>query len=297
MAFIVLLGLEYLHWSTEVTLATLISFHKAQCYFASTVQISTYILLSGTGDINTILIDTSALIVIVASGFIPVTFGLASITRFGRSSLHLVTLSTISYALATANLFGLYFLEDGLYYDFDDYPDPLQNDYYPGYGTCAIEGQVSDTLFPLCGSFLLNNNYIPSSIINKWWLWLAWAICTAWMIQCVLSVAVSVFLLKDVRLILDLTLARYPSMNLLKKIMGKLNGRMLVFVITPILCFLVCFGVQLYLIILFDWHHLGSQDWSFSQVIAVAVWLPSIFEYCLGVLGKCYVTCIHDFEY
>ena len=297
MAFTILLGLEYLHWSTEVTLVALIGFQKAQSYFAGTVQISTYILLLGTDDFNTILFDTSALIVIVASGFIPVTFGLASITCFGRSSMHLVLLSFISYALATANLFILHTLDEGLYYDFDDYPDPLQNDYYPGYGTCAIEGQVKGTLSPLCGSFLLNNNNIPSSIINKWWLWLAWAICTAWMIQCVLSVLVSDSLLKDIRSKLDLALARYPSMNLLKKIMGRLNGRMFIFVITPILCFLVCFGVQLYLIILFDWHHLGSQDWSFSQIIAVAVWVPSISEYCLELLGKCYVTCFHNFEY
>ena len=156
MAFAVLLGLEHFHWSTEVTLAALTSFHKAQCYFASTVQISALILFHGS-DSSTILVDTSALVVLVTSGFIPVTFGLASITRFGRASWHLIMLSLITFALATAALLTFYDYDDQ-YYDFDDYDDPLQiEDYYLGLGPCTIGGQVNYTLFPLCGSSLLEN--------------------------------------------------------------------------------------------------------------------------------------------
>ena len=282
MAFAVLLGLEYLDWSTEITLAALISFHKAQCYFAGIVQISTLILIYTTiSDI--LLTDTSALVVLITSGFIPVTFGLASITRFGRPSRHLIILSCAAFTLATATLFKLWYYSGGMYYDFEGYPE---NEYYLGYGDCAIGGQVGATLFPLCGSSHLNKNYISSSIINKWWVWTAWAICMVWMIICVLSMIMR-----------DIPPEKVRLMNLLKEIMVRLNPRMRIFVIAPMLCFGVCFGVQLYLITLFVSHHLDSQDWSFGQVIAVGVWLPSMFEYCLGVLGKRYVTSIHNFEF
>ena len=294
MAFAILLCLEYLHWSTEVTLESLISFHKAQCYFASTVQITALMLFHGT-DGSSILNETSALVVLVTSGFIPVTFGFASITRFGRPNLHLITLSLITSALATAALLAFYH-HDNQFGDFDDYYSSLQDDYYMLMGPCAIGGTLGQTLFPLCGSSLLDNNVISSTIITKWWVWAAWAICMVWMVLCLLyNIVRAERPPEKVRSILD-SLTRHPSMKLLNKIAGKLKGRMLIFIVTPTLCFGVCFGVQFYLIILFNQHHLVSQVWSFGQIIAVTVWLPSICEYCHDVLRKCYMTCVHSFE-
>ena len=294
MAFAILLCLEYLHWSTEVTLESLISFHKAQCYFASTVQITALMLFHGA-DGSTILNETSALVVLVTSGFIPVTFGFASITRFGRPNLHLITLSVITSALATAALLAFYHY-DNQFGDFDDYYSSLEDDYYMPLGPCAIGGSFGQTLFPLCGSSLLDNNVISSTIITKWWVWAAWAICMAWMVLCLLyNIVRDKRPPEKVRSIFD-SLTRHPSMKLLKKIAGKLKGRTLIFIITPTLCFGVCFSVQFYLIILFNRHHLVSQVWSFGQIIAVTVWLPSICEYCHDVLRKCYVTCVHSFE-
>ena len=98
--------------------------------------------------------------------------------------------------------------------------------------------------------------------------------------------------LKTIRSKLDSALTRNPWTKALKKNVDRLNGQILIFLVTPTLCF----GVQFYLIVLFNRHHLVSQVWSFGQIIAVAVWLPSIFEYYHDVISKCYVTCTHSFD-
>ena len=272
------------------------------------------------------------MVVLATSGFIPVTFGLASITRFGRASWHLILLSLITFALATATLSTFYHYARQ-YGKLDDYYNSLQNEGYHDYGTCVIEGHVGDTLFPLCGSSLLNNNAISSSTITKWWVWVAWANCMAWMLLCFYSKLMDelppktvrsrlesaltchpwmkMLLLfynklmdelpqKTVHSKLDSALTRHPWMKLLKKILGRTNGRMLVFIVTATFCF----GVQFFLIHVFNRHHLVSQVCSFGQIIAVAVWIPSFLDFFLPAyfelyrwaFSKCYVTCTHSFE-
>ena len=220
-------------------------------------------LFHGT-DFNSILNETSALVVLVTSGFIPVTFGFVAITRFGRPNLHLITLSVITSALATAALLAFYHYDDH-FGEFDHYYSSLQDDGFWPIGPCALGGTLGGTLSPLCGSSLLDNNVISSTIITKWWVWAAWAICMAWMVLCLLyNIVRDERPPEKVRSILD-SLTRHTSMKLLKKIAGKLKGRILIFIVTPTLCFGVCFGVQFYLVILFNQHHLVSQVWSFGR--------------------------------
>lgn len=277
-----------------------------------------------TGATNSTFIDTSALVVLATSGFIPVTFGLASITRFGRPSWHLLMLSLITFVLATASLssFYLYVKMDLTYFKLDSYYNSL------GYGICAMGGSAGDTFFPLCGSSLLDNNAISLNTITNWWIWIAWAICMAWMLLCFYcklvddlppervrsklesaltrhpwmkmllcfySTLMNELPPKTIRSKLDSALNRHPWMKLPKKIMGRRNGGMLIFIVTT-LCFNVCFGVQIYLIVVFTRHHLVSKVWSFGQIIAVTVWLPSIFEYYHDLLSECYVACTDRFQ-
>ena len=68
--------------------------------------------------------------------------------------------------------------------------------------------------------------------------------------------------------------------------------RLTVFIVSSLLCF----GVHFYLIGVFHRHHLVSQVWTFGQIVAVTVWIPSIFEVLHDVLSKYYVTCTHRFE-
>ena len=304
MAFAVLLGLESLHWSKKITVAALVNFHTAQCYFSSTVQIAALIIVRGTlktpgavlnsddySDVHSEFVDTSVLIVLATSGFIPVTFGLASITRFGRPSWHLIMLSLVTFTLATATLSTFYHY-GRQYGKLDDYYSSLQNDGYIDYGTCAIGGHVGDTVFPLCGSSFLNSNAISASTITKWWVWVAWAVCMAWMLLCFYSKLMGPRPPKMVRSRLDSAPPHHPWKKLLGKIMGRLNGRLLISIVTPALCF----SVQFYLISVLNRHYLVSQVWSFGQIIAVTVWMPPISEFYHDVISKCYVTCTHSFE-
>ena len=151
---------------------------------------------------------------------------------------------------------------------------------------------MGETLFPLCGSSLLNNNTISSSTITQWWVWVAWAICMAWMVLCFFSKLMNGRPPKIVRSRLDSALLRHPWIKLLGRIVGRLHGRLLISIITSTICFIV----QFYLIRVFSRHEFVSPVWSFGQIIAVTVWLPSIFEYGHDVLSKCYVTCTHRFE-
>lgn len=273
-----------MHWSNKVTFAALVSFHKAQCYFSSTVQIAALIgTIRNTGSIY----DTSALVVLTTSGFIPVSFGFASITHFGRPSWHIIILSLFTFALATATL-GVFYNYDLQWGQVEDYFSSVQKDAFYGYGACAIGGHMSDTLFPLCGSSLLNSNAIPSSTITDRLVWVAWVTCIAWMLWCFYSKPKDEKPPTTLRSWLDRCTILYPWMQRPSKIMGRLP----VFIVSSLLCF----GVQFYLISVFHRHHLVSQVWTFGQIVAVTVWIPSILEVLHDVFSKCYVTCTHSFE-
>ena len=180
-------------------------------------------------------------------------------------------LSFITFAMATATLSTFYHYAHQ-YGKLDDYYNSLQNDGYQDSGTCAIKGHVGDTLFPLCGSSLLNNNAISSSTIAEWWVWVAWANCMAWMLLCLRGKLMDVLPpetarswlystrnpwmkvllyyysklmdgmpLKTVRSKLDSVLTRHPWTKSLPKILDRIPGRMLIFMVTSALCFVVQF--------------------------------------------------------
>ena len=147
---------------------------------------------------------------------------------------------------------------------------------------------MSDALFPLCGSSLLDSNAIPSSSITDRWVWVAWVACIAWMLWCFYSKPKDGKPPTMIRSWLDRCTTRYPWMQRPKKIIGRLP----VFIVTSLLCF----GVQFYLISVFHRHHLVSQVWTFGQIVAVTVWIPSIFEVLQDVFSKFYVACTPSFE-
>ena len=316
-AAILLLPPDYFHLnrrprSRKAFVAGLVKFHEAQCYFSSTVQVAALILvrqtLKNTGavlnsddfsDVHNRFLDTSPLVVLSTSGFIPVTIGLTSITFVGRQSWHLIVLSLVTFALATATLSTFYHY-DRQYGKLDDYYSSVQNDVYIDFGTCAIGGHVGHTLFPLCGSSLLDSNAISSGTITKWWVWAAWANCMAWMLLCFFGKLMDGKPPKMVRSWLDSALNHHSWMKLLGKFIGRLHGPLLIFAVTSILCFVV----QYYLIMVFDQHYFISEVWSFGQIIAVTVWMPSLFEFipaCIQLYrdaySRCYVTCTHSFEH
>ena len=198
-------------------------------------------------------------------------------------------LSLITFALATVTL--IIFYDNDTWYDFGNYISPIEDDEYNGYGACAIGGSVSDTLFPLCGSSLLNSNTIPSSTTTDSWVWIAWGNCMAWMLLCCYNKLKEV-MSEETYIWPDPAFLHHQWMQRLKEIKGKVNGRLLVLMLTSA----HCFGLQFYLINAFNRHHLVSQDWSFGQIIAVTVWIPSVLDFYHDTLSKFYVTRTHSFE-
>lgn len=304
-AFAALLTLEILDYPNVVFLVALRNFHKAQCYFSSAVQIAALILLSGTwrntstlltsndySDAHEKYFDTSAVIVLATSGFVPVTFGLATLTRFGSPSWHLIMLSFITFGLATTTL-SIFYHYDHRFGKLDDYYSLVQNDGYLDYGTCVIGGHVGDALFPLCGSSLLNSNAISSSTITKWWFWVTWTNCMAWMLLCSYTGLMGGIKIPEmVRSRLESASERYYWMKLSEKVMVRLKLRLFSVIVTPALCF----GVQYYLIIVFIRHYLVSGVWTFGQIIAATVWVPTLFDFYHDIISKCNLACTHCFE-
>ena len=288
-----------MQYSDKTTVVGLVNFHTAQCYFAGIVQVAALCIVTrninipegvvSSEDYSYIygaFIDNSALVVLATSGFIPITFGLAIITRFGHPSWHLIKLSFITFTLATATLATFYHF-DSQYSKLDNYSSSLQHDGYLEDGTCAIGGNVGDTVFRLCGSSLLNNNTISANTITQWWVWAAWANCMVYMVLCFHSKLTGPRPPRLACAKLNSAPSHHAGVKFPRKFLGRLNGRLLISIVTPALCF----SVQFYLITDFNRHHLVSQVWTFGQIIAVAFWLPSIFEYIKDVLSKCYLIC------
>lgn len=147
---------------------------------------------------------------------------------------------------------------------------------------------MNETLFPLCGSSLLDSNAIPSSTVTDRWVWVAWVTCIAWMLWCFYGKPKEGKPPTKIRSWLDRRTISFTWMQRLEKP----KVRLLFFIVSSLLCF----GVQFYLISVFHRHHLVSQVWTFGQIVAVTVWIPSIFEFLHDVFSKCYVTCTHMFE-
>lgn len=177
---------------TQNLIAALVDFHKAQCYFSSVIQIAALTLFhdsrkesrekTNEPDAFKDLFGTSVLLVLATGGFIPVNMTLACITRYGRQSWYLLTLTLITTILASATLIASYNYSQKWGKD-QYYDNNLNEDYrdFNFYGsnataTCNIKTTVGETLIPLCGNSHLVNNALPSSIVANWWTWVA---CTS----------------------------------------------------------------------------------------------------------------------
>ena len=141
---------------------------------------------------------------------------------------------------------------------------------------------------PLCGSSLLDSNAILSSTVTDRWVWVAWVTCIAWMLWSFYSKPKDRKPPTRIRSRLDRCTTRYPWIQRPREIMGRLP----LFIVSSLLCF----GVQFYLISVFHRHHLVSQVWTFGQIVAVTVWIPSIFEVLHDVFSKCYVSYNYGFQ-
>jgi hypothetical protein len=88
----------------EALISGLVEFHKAQCYFSSTIQIAS--LASGIFSIN--VLNNFLLLPLATNGLLPVVLAYVMIIRYGRSSTYLTILTLMTWILATLVLWTLY---------------------------------------------------------------------------------------------------------------------------------------------------------------------------------------------
>ena len=278
--------------------AALVDFHKVQCCFSSTIQITALILFreaQKNSALDTVTIrssfqdffGTSILLALATSGIIPISLTLACIGRYGRQSWYLITLSFITMTLATATLVAAYVYAHDYGMPYDAYSGNMNNIYLYNDNkynvmnatstTCSIRGSVGHTLYPLCGTWDLRNNAIGSSIFTGYWLWPVWAYCMMWLLICIIRHWY------DGRRIFSpphwwsprRILTRYPRIRKFSKEVSTCRSWTAISCIT----WPLCFACQFYLFSIYFKHSVISQQWTFGQIIAVTVWAPSMVEY------------------
>ena len=140
--------------------------------------------------------------------------------------------------------------------------DPVTDQYF---------GRNLEDLYPLCGTSKLRNNDIGTTTFARPWIWAIWLICVTWTISCLVRKTIEGS--RRVSLLKSLKDSSY--------IAGHLNyiAKSPVWPLLSMLTWITCFGFQFNLFSAYLRHTVILQDWSFGQIIAVAVWIPAVFEY------------------
>ena len=267
----------------------LVEFHKAQCYFSCVIQITALALFrdsnvasggaysTSPADQFNDLFDTSILIVLATSGLIPVNLILACLMRYGRHSWYLLILSLITTILATATLIASYYYTNlyGREYQ-NDLGDPF--DEYNAYGggvSCNLPGILEDTIFSLCGDSKLANNLLPTGLIDSGWIWAVWANCIIWLF---LGLGIKCYNLKVFARHREKLTQIGPKVSFIRYLIDK-SRNCTTWIIVSAIPWSLCFAGQFYLFSAYFEHSVISYEWSFGQIIAVTVWLPSLVEY------------------
>ena len=282
------------HGKTHINrmVIALVDFHKAQCYFSCVIQITALALFreskgasgglfsSSPADQFNDAFDTSIMIVLATSGLIPVNLILACIMRYGRHSWYLLILSLITTILATATLIASYYYTHVYGKPYGDYGNNLGNSFddsnaYSGGVSCTLPNTVNETIFPLCGSSKLGNNLLPTGLIDNGWIWAVWANCIVWLF---LGLGIKCCNLKVFAKSREKSMQFGTKVSFIKYLIKK-SRTYTTWIIVSVIPWSLCFAGQFYLYSAFFEHSVISYEWSFGQIIAVTVWLPSLVEY------------------
>ena len=284
VAFIALMGMEIWLSSKRQTnrvhvnalVAASVDFHKTQCYFSSTLSLTTVILvrdIEGKGKLDSL--DIGTFLIIATGGLIPIQLTLTCITRYGRQSWYLIMLSLVTTILASVTLV--------LYYSSIHFlirPDraPIQPPFQ-----CTIHSTISEYLSPICGSDDMDRSYFSGIEVTNYWIWGVWVNSVAWLLFCIVNKACaspalrpyftqinSVYTNCFPRLLTPTRFTRWIS-----RVRSAKHTWTGIFAGT----WSMAFGSQFYLFTIYFHHALISPRWTLGQVIAVTVWVPAVVEY------------------
>lgn len=257
-----------------INLATaLLDFHKAQCYFISAVEIAALVLASqaygdSKNDKPPPIFDILLALPLSLNGIVPVAFSLSCIALYSRLSWHIILLSTVPIALSTAALASTNIWILVIPHGFANMGDT-------GF-------QVAPNFSALvCGSKTRNlENVLNQKDIRFAIIWLIYAYCIAWVLWCLLM---QVFKNGTKESFSTRLLARLARLKLES---GSRNKLAVYGYATSLVVWGLCFVYHFYLYSLFTRSNLVSSQWSFGQIIAVTIWIPSIVELLYIEHGK-----------
>lgn len=285
IAIIILLGLLWLtvrplrsqmkNEDHMTNLATaLLDFHKAQCYFISAIEIAALVLASEAyGDFKNnespAVFDILLALPLSLNGIVPVAFSLSCIALYSRLSWHIILLSTVPIALATGALASTYIW---ILRISDAYgPDMLS------VSNAGVAFQyVPNFTVVICGSKSSNLENVPNRRdIRFAIIWLIYTYCIAWALWCLLM---QVFKSSREESVSTRVLAGLKILCLGRLESGAKNKLAAYGYAISLVVWGLCFVYHFYLYSLFTRSNLVSGQWSFGQIIAVTVWIPSIVE-------------------
>ncbi len=201
--------------------------------------------------------DLMLLIPLSMNGFVPIVLTLTFISRYGRLSWYIITLSVVTVALSTGSL-ATKFAEGSMYDGNGQYLLEL-GDLICGSNSSILQGAINPIKI---------NLYLVSAIYS------CCIVCGLWCIAKHISdhqpkgSHLCRALKACKKLPLKITRNRISSKN----ISALSNGLLL-------LLWTTCFGYHIYLYRLFYGNNLVSQIWTLGQIIAVTVWVPAVVEF------------------
>lgn len=261
-----IVGNEKRERHTKALIMALIEFHKYQCYFASSVQIAGLVLFTRIVDKGYYfhLLDTLLSGLLAMSGAVPITGTLACIARYGRQSWYLITLSLLTLSLSTVSLraYSKYIKRFSL----DD----------------IITQNVNIFSFQdICG------NKTAPRITDQWFikLWpydfiIVWATCGLWVLACVAKKSsesnVSSQKPKGLRFMLYIT----EGVQIWER---KIYKKIAPF---ALILWMIIYAYQFFLFYYYATLPVIPIDWSFGQIVAVTIWIPSVVEFIYLEISK-----------
>ena len=199
---------------------------------------------------------------------------LACITRYGRHSWYVIILSTVTVLLATTTMGSaaatILFGND----DIQPPGEPNVDDFFITTPSCRLYSS-SEILRLLCGDSKLNKNFVPSGdTISNHWFWAVWANCTIWLLY---GITEKLLRLKRCIPFRARTAARFRRSRFLVSLREAYRKYPL-WVLVYAVPWSLCFAAQIILFTGFIEHYFISTTWTLGQIIAVAVWVPSVIE-------------------
>ena len=192
----------------------------------------------------------------------------------------MLTLSWITTFLASTTLIASYYWTHKYANEGEVYDNNLEYGYsnytsYNAENSCNLPGFLDDYIIPLCGNSNLLDNQLSSRVVGNWWTWLVWANCIIWMFFCLGKKCYETKRLSSIRERVRAYSRKSSWINFIAK-EGKAHRTWILISFVP---WSLCFASQFYLFSEYFKHRVISYDWSFGQIIAIFVWVPSIVEY------------------